>query len=154
MAEVNDLMSRLVQSLEWALKETNMEPFEWGSQVNADCHHGALEALGEAGEYLKSAKQSKSLRARQKINCDQVAWIKDAISRFGDAATLSNRGISRLRATSLLACMLEMMEICGMDFEDDSARYNAISHIPELYQQPKNGTINSTGVGNLQGSIR
>jgi hypothetical protein len=38
------------ESLEWALEELNIEPYEWTVDTQADSHYAAYDAIGKAYE--------------------------------------------------------------------------------------------------------
>ena len=69
---------------------------------------------------------------RRKLGCDEIAWISAALDRF--AAVARNRNIYSERSMkgAKLACLLEIMDVAGCEFEDDVARHNALSDFPEL----------------------
>mgnify|MGYP000735851036 FL=1 len=62
-----------------------------------------------------------------KINADQVVWVRDALTRLSDTRTQANTfpRVSRLQEAAIVACILEIMEVLGLEFEDDAARANA-----------------------------
>jgi hypothetical protein len=67
-----------------------------------------------------------------KIDCDQVAWIQNAIDRYTDIVARKYPDISRQKDLGKLALLLEIMETLGFEFEDDAAAGNAIYSVPEL----------------------
>jgi hypothetical protein len=74
----------------------------------------------------------------RKLNCDDVSNITWALGRFEeacrrDACTKSSLAVKAAKMVALL----EIMNMLGLDFEDDSARHNAIAEFPELYSAKK-----------------
>lgn len=70
----------------------------------------------------------------QKITVDQVAWIKQALSRFKNEVNLSDSypSISRYSDTMFIATVLELMEILNLKFASKGAALNLISQIEEF----------------------
>lgn len=58
-----------------------------------------------------------------KITCDQVDWMHQSLSRYIDAH--EKPAISRAGVMKVYACMYELIEILGLEFEDDLALHNA-----------------------------
>ena len=58
-----------------------------------------------------------------KISCDQVAWLYNALDRYID--TNEKPDVSRKGEMSVYACMYEIIEVLGLEFQDDAARQNA-----------------------------
>ena len=56
------------------------------------------------------------------INCDQVAWLLDIADRYLPKDGMAP--ISRQRDMKKYGMLYEIMEIAGLKFEDDRARWN------------------------------
>lgn len=60
-------------------------------------------------------------RARE-INCDQVAWMLNAIDRY--LPRQDHPAVSRFREVQKYGLLYELMEVAGLVFEDDAAAHN------------------------------
>ncbi len=56
------------------------------------------------------------------INCDQVSWLMDIAERH--IARSDFPGISQQREMQKYAMLYEIMDVAGLRFEDDRARWN------------------------------
>lgn len=56
------------------------------------------------------------------INCDQVAWLLNAIDRVMEPSNQPR--VSRQREMVKYACLYEIMEVARLKFLDKSARWN------------------------------
>lgn len=66
-------------------------------------------------------REAPNLKGRP-INCDQVAWMLDAIDRH---LPPSNKpAVSRAREMQKYALFYEIMEVAHLHFEDDAAQHN------------------------------
>lgn len=76
----------------------------------------------------------------KKIDCDIVASVMLILERHEES---SRRGAStaspRLTKAAKMVALLDLMDLLGLDFDDDRARHNAISEFPELYHEKKTG---------------
>lgn len=65
------------------------------------------------------------------INADQVAWLKDAIWRYGETLKIAIQypRCSQLTKAAEIACLTEIMSVANLQFEDEAARQNAVSSI-------------------------
>lgn len=68
---------------------------------------------------------------KKKLNCDQVGWIMDILSRLQSDSKNYPR-VSRQRDALKLAALLEIMDIFGCEFEDNQAAGNALCHFNEF----------------------
>lgn len=59
------------------------------------------------------------------LNCDQVAWIKDALRRHAEVCALPYPRISRAKEVADTAFIMELCEILGL-LMDDAAVANAL----------------------------
>ena len=67
------------------------------------------------------------------IGCDQVVWLLDIAERY--LPPNRHPGISREHEMMKYGMLYEIMEICGLRFEDEAARNNATPYMvrPEEY---------------------
>lgn len=74
------------------------------------------------------AALTKRLKRKPKIelNCDQVAWIMNALDR------LTSCPHTALRKATKLATLLEIMQIVDAGFADNRASGNALSEFTEF----------------------
>ena len=73
------------------------------------------EASAEAGGQVERV-------VRYPISCDQVSWLLDVFTRY---LPQDNRPrVSRHREMLNYGMLYEVMEIAGLVFEDDNARWN------------------------------
>lgn len=83
------------------------------------------------------------------LNCDQVAWLKDALKRHAEAHALAMLypSISRLASACKTAAIVEIMEIAGLCFLDDEAKSNAFTGLeaPMTDAPPSKGSEESNG---------
>lgn len=79
----------------------------------------------------KGMTMQKPETLKRKINCDDVAWLRDVFNRLIQAVRVPNPSISRGWPTAKIAAILELMEILQLEFEDDLAAMNAIG-MPEF----------------------
>lgn len=63
------------------------------------------------------------------ISPDDVAWIKDALWRYSETANMAKAfpRVSKLRKGAESICLLEIMDILGLQFQNEAARMNAFS---------------------------
>lgn len=83
------------------------------------------------------------------LNCDQVSWMLSAIERYLPPA--DGPRVSRKRSMSAYALLYELMEVAGLQFEDERAAHNATPPDVALLQRKPDGPIASP-VGNLSGA--
>jgi hypothetical protein len=57
-----------------------------------------------------------------KITCDQVAWMLSAINRYLPSS--EHPAVSRAREMKSYGLLYEIMEVAGLEFADQAARYN------------------------------
>lgn len=69
----------------------------------------------------------------KKLTCDDVSALYEVLARFEDGVRTSQLGTQKAKGIYLIALM-ELCDCLGLSFEDDSARHNAITWWPELYQ--------------------
>lgn len=71
---------------------------------------------------------------RKTTNCDNVAWIKDALERYRKAVLLAQGfpSISRLNELAKYAAVLEICELVCQPLDED-AKYNIT---PEEFRRP------------------
>ena len=82
-------------------------------------------------EKCQPETQSKNDNYRP-INCDQVAWILDALRRMTPLDGYPR--ISRQRDMRLYACLYEIMEVAQLKFADKSARWNGTPNDARDYE--------------------
>lgn len=63
---------------------------------------------------------------KQKINRDQVIWLQDVLGRFRRALETANVRASRLPDAAEIAAIHEIVEIFGLEWEDDAALRNVV----------------------------
>lgn len=74
-------------------------------------------------EEQKDTKSDSVLtRKKHTINCDQVAWLLNAFGRY--LPQDNHPDISQQREMLKYGLLYEVMEIVGLKFLDDSARWN------------------------------
>lgn len=78
-----------------------------------------IQNESEAGGRAASAVERLIIRT---IGCDQVAWLLDIAERHLPKQT--NPRVCQQREMQKYAMLYEIMEIAGLEFEDDSARWN------------------------------
>jgi len=61
-------------------------------------------------------------RGSRDITCDQVVWILDVFDRYLPPSDKVR--VSREREMLMYGMLYEIMEVAGLKFEDDSARWN------------------------------
>lgn len=71
---------------------------------------------------IHRSRRESGLLSIKTINCDQVAWLYDALDRYID--TNETPAVSRAGEMKIFGCMYEIMEVLGLEFEDDAARNN------------------------------
>lgn len=77
-----------------------------------------------------TAIEGGGAKSRQPINCDQVAWVMDALRRF-EVVTLKAGVSSAFLDGAKMACLLDMMRALNLEFEDAAAAGNSMN-IPEF----------------------
>ncbi len=76
-----------------------------------------------------TATEGGAAKPRQPINCDQVAWVMDALRRF-EGATRQAGAYSALLDGAKMGCLLDVMRALNLEFEDAAAARNSMD-IPE-----------------------
>jgi len=71
-------------------------------------------------------KEKKTQIIKRKITCDEIAWIMDILERLRFVSNLKYPAISRFTRMAKYSALYELMEILGLEFQDEAARYNAI----------------------------
>lgn len=71
------------------------------------------------GENLTEAAYGSAARP---INCDQVAWLLDAIGRY--LPQDEHPRVSRAREMSMYGLLYEIMDVANLHFADDAAMRN------------------------------
>jgi len=66
-----------------------------------------------------------------KISCDQVVWLLDIANRY--LPQDRHPAVSQQREMMRYAMLYEIMEIAGLEFEDDSARWNGTPNQARRY---------------------
>jgi len=67
---------------------------------------------------------------KKKLNCDQVSVLMGILERLQSTPKFSS--FARMREAAQLAAILEIMEILGYEFEDNTASGNALSRFSEF----------------------
>lgn len=75
----------------------------------------------ERSERVPITDEATSSGARP-INCDQVAWMLDAIERYLPHTNYPS--VSRAREMQRYALLYELMEVAYLRFADDAAKHN------------------------------
>ena len=70
-----------------------------------------------------------------KINCDQVSWLLDLAERYLSKDKHPN--ISQQHEMKKYAMLYEIMDITGLDFEDDNAIFNGTPQFVNQWNQRK-----------------
>lgn len=85
-------------------------------------------------EHDQSEGQSVAMaqRPKTKINCDQVAWLKDVLIRYEQAIRPTSPRVARIIPAARMAALLEIMDILYLEPEDRDAAGNIISEFTEL----------------------
>ena len=73
------------------------------------------EACTEAGGQVERV-------VRHPINCDQVTWLLDVFSRY--LPQTNKPRVSKEREMQRYGMLYEVMEVAGLKFLDDAARWN------------------------------
>ncbi len=66
------------------------------------------------------------------INCDQVAWMLNAIERY--LPPTPHPRVSRAREMQKYALLYELMEVAHLYFEDANAQHNGTPHDVKRFQ--------------------
>ena len=66
------------------------------------------------------------------ITCDQVSWLMDIFNRY--LPRDSHPAVSRERTMKQYGVLYEVMEIAGLRFEDDAARWNGTPNEARKYK--------------------
>lgn len=62
---------------------------------------------------------------QQKINCDQVIWLQNILERYRETCRIATVATSYADEAAKLAAIHEIVELFGLQWEDDSAMRNA-----------------------------
>ena len=62
---------------------------------------------------------------QQKINCDQVIWLQNILERYRATCRIATVAASYADEAAKLAAIHEIVELFGLQWEDDSAMSNA-----------------------------
>lgn len=77
-----------------------------------------------------------------KIDCDQVSFVLQALDDYANNL--------RHPKTAEFTCFMRMMEILGLEFEDDKAAGNALYHFPQFNEfrglSPRKGAYDNPGI--------
>lgn len=98
------------------------------------------EPQGSAKHIIKELAHRLD-RARE-VNCDQVAWMLNAIGRF--IPPDSNPAVSRAREMQKYAMLYELMEVAGLTFADDAASFNATPRDVHMLRRKEHRTAANT----------
>jgi len=74
------------------------------------------------------------MTTKRPINCDQVAWMLDAFSRYLPPSP--HPAVSRAREMQKYALLYEIMEVANLHFEDDAAQQNGTPHEARAFRWP------------------
>lgn len=74
------------------------------------------------------------------INCDQVAWLMAIFERYLPRS--NHPRISVEREMMKHGMLYEVMDVMGVDFEDDSARFNGTPYQARNYEDAMAGSLN------------
>lgn len=85
----------------------------------------------EARSDAKRPALTAGLEARP-INCDQVAWMLNAIERH--LPNKEHPAVSRAREMQKYALLYELMEVAHLYFADASAQHNGTPHDVRRFQ--------------------
>ena len=90
---------------------------------NNGCSAGPLDVVVRLRALDREGYQplTGALGARP-INCDQVAWMLNAIERY--LPRNDHPAVSRAREMQKYALLYELMEVANLHFEDGSAQHN------------------------------
>jgi len=82
---------------------------------------------------------------KQKINRDQVIWLQDVLGRFRRALDVANVRASQLPDAAEIAAIHEIVEIFGLEWEDDAALRNVVyKFLPTLKDPGPNNQQSSS----------
>lgn len=84
------------------------------------------------------------------INCDQVAWILNAIERY--LPPTQHPRVSRAREMQKYALLYELMEVAHLYFEDGAAQHNGTPHDVRRFQYASKAAEAATQA-NLAGNL-
>lgn len=75
------------------------------------------------------------------INCDQVIWLQNALTRYAQlhhgALSMNPRVAHHYADTHQVACIIELMDILGLKVRDDLVVGNIFAGIKALIPQDK-----------------
>jgi hypothetical protein len=72
-------------------------------------------------EKMEMVQEPKKL-----INCDEVAWLVNALERLSFIAGINYPRTSYyIKEMAIYSALYEIMDILHLDFQDEAARYNA-----------------------------
>lgn len=110
--------------------------------VARDLTYNADGPQAEAKHLLQDI--AHRLERARGLNCDQVSWMLSAIERYLPPA--DGPRVSRKRSMMAYALLYELMEVAGLQFEDERAAHNATpADVSLLPRKPVGLTANSTG---------
>jgi len=98
------------------------------------------------GEIKKEEIETMQKPKRQ-INCDEVAWLVNALKRLKFIVGLDFPAISRIKEMSVYSALYEIMEILNLEFKDETAKHNAT---PEEVRKVPEDKTESEDDGNLE----
>ena len=95
------------------------------------------------GTTCASPTSKRTIVKRTIVNCDQAAWILDALKRHEMAVKMPFPSVSRLPEMARYAAVLEIIEILNLEL-DEGAKYNMSpiefrrAEVAESYDPPLN----------------
>lgn len=90
---------------------------------------------------LISAIKNKEYNMSKNINCDQMMWLQNALSRYANLYHGVMAHYPKIAGnyadTAQVSCLIEIMEILDLQVDSDSTESNLLSKVKSLIPKPK-----------------